>query len=122
MATDLTVILQNKPGTIADLAEAMGGAGINIQGGCGFPCGDEGILHILVEDGAAARAAAEAAGFEVRAERDVLVTDVEDRPGALGEITRKIATAGVNVDLVYLAADAKLVLGPDDVDKARASL
>lgn len=122
MAKDLTVILQNVPGTIADVAEALGKAGVNIDGGCGFPAGDEGIFHILVEDAAGARTAAEQAGYEVRSERDVLVTDIQNRPGALGEITRKIANAGINVDLIYLTASGKLVLGPDDVDKARAAL
>lgn len=126
MAKDLTIMLRNVPGTIADVAEAMGQAGINIEGVCGFPAGfpagSEGIVHILVEDAGAARAAAEKAGYEVRGERDVLVSEIQDRPGALGEVTRKLADAGINVDLIYATANGKLVLGPDDVDRARAAL
>ena len=119
---DLTVILQDRPGTLADMGEALGKAGINIEGGCGFPCEGQGVIHILVEDAAAARRALEEIGLEVRGERQVLVLEIEDRPGAFGEVSRRIANAGVNVDLVYLAANNRLVLGADDLDKARAAV
>lgn len=122
MATDLTVILRNVPGTIADAGEAAGKAGVNIDGLGGFECGGEGVMHILVEDGGAARQAFEAAGLEVRAEREVLVVDVADRPGEMGRTMRRLADADVNVDLIYLATDTRLVVGPDDLDAARAAL
>jgi hypothetical protein len=123
MATDLTVILQNRPGTIADAGEAAGKAGINLLGACGFPCDGEGILHVLVEDDAAtARSAFEGAGLEVRDEREVLVVDIQDQAGELGRVLRRVADAGVNVDLLYLATDTRLVIGPDDIDRARAAL
>lgn len=122
MATDLTVILQNKPGTFADMGEALGNAGINIDGVCGFPAGGEGVVHLLVEDAAAARTALEGAGLEVRGEREVVLVDVEDKPGELGRVCRKLADAGVNLDLVYTSNKLQLVLGPDDLDKARAAL
>ena len=121
MATDLTVILRNVPGTIADLGEAAGNAGVNLLGGCGFECGGEGVMHVLVEgDASAARAAFEQAGMEVRGEREVLVVDVEDMPGGLGGTARRYADAGINVDLVYLTHDGRLVVGPDDIERARS--
>lgn len=119
---DLTVILKNQPGTLADLGEALGKAGINIEGLCGFPCEGKGVIHILVEDAAAARRALEAIGLEVRGEREVLALEIEDRPGAFGEITRRIANAGLNTDLCYVASNTRLVLGTDDLDKARAAV
>lgn len=121
MATDLTVILRHVPGTITDLGEAAGNAGVNLLGGCGFECGGEGVMHVLVEgDASAARAAFEQAGMEVRGEREVLVVDVEDTPGGLGRTTRRYADAGINVDLVYLTHDGRLVVGPDDIARARS--
>jgi len=122
MAKDLTVILNNVPGTFASLGEALGGAGINIDGICGFPAEGEGVVHMLVEDTAGARSAIEGAGHEVRAERDVLVVDVQDKPGEVGRVCRALADAGVNLDLIYPTNKGQLVLGADDLDKARAAI
>lgn len=122
MAKDLTVILENRPGTLADFGEALGRAGINIDGICGFPCEGKGVIHVLVEDAAGARSALEEAGIEVTGEREVMVVEVEDRPGTLGNMARKFANAGVNVDLGYLASGTRLVIGADDLEKAQAAL
>lgn len=120
MPKDLMVILANRPGTLADAAEALGRAGVNIEGACGFPAAGEGVLHVLVEDAASARSALEQAGLEVRQERDVALLDrLPDEPGTLGSALRRIADAGVNVDLIYPAADGRVVLGGDDVDGLR---
>ena len=122
MAKDLTVVLEDRPGTLADVGEALGKAGINIDGLCGFPCEGKGILHILVEDAALARRVLEEIGLEVGDEREVLVLEVEDRPGAGGKVIRRIANAGVNVDLVYRITKTRVVIGADDLDKARAAV
>ena len=122
MAKDLTVVLEDRPGTLADMGEALGGAGINVDGMCGFPSEGKGVIHVLVEDAAGARSALEEAGIEVAGEREVLVVEIEDRPGAFGEIARKIANVGVNFDLTYLATNTRLVVGTNDMDKARAAL
>ncbi len=122
MAKDITVILEDRPGTLADIGEALGKAGINIDGCCGFPSEGKGVIHILVEDVGAARRDLQQAGLEVRGEREVLVLEVENRPGVFGEVTRRIARAGVNIDLIYVAANTRLVIGADDLDKARAAV
>jgi len=122
MATDLTVILKNRPGTIAEMGETLGKAALNIEGSCGFPCEGEGIMHILVDDASKARKVLEESNFEVRGEREVLVVDVITLPGGLGEIARKIADAGVSLDLVYLTEKVQFVLGVDDLEKARKAL
>jgi hypothetical protein len=121
MAKDLTVELEDRPGTLADLGEALGNAGVNIDGGCGFPVGGRATLHILVEDAGGARKAIEGAGLSVGDERDVVILDVTDKPGELGAIARRMADAGVNIDLVYLTARGQLVLGVDDLQKARSA-
>ena len=113
---DLTVILVNKPGTLEDALEALGKAGVNVVGSCGFPAGNEGVLHILVEDPAAARRAVEGAGLEVRDERDVVIIGpLPNQPGSGGAVLRRIANQGVNVDLMYITEDGRIVLGGDDV-------
>ncbi|MCH8905963.1 MAG: amino acid-binding ACT domain-containing protein [Candidatus Heimdallarchaeota archaeon] len=122
---DLTVILQNRPGTIADMSEALGKAGVNIEGMCGFPCEGEGVIHLLVENAAIARTTLESAGFEIRGERDILVWDLGSmvgKPGSGGDLTRKIANAGINLDLIYFAENNRLILGVDDLEKTKSVL
>jgi hypothetical protein len=120
---DLTVTLEDRPGRLADLGEATGKAEINIEGMCATSSGGRADVHVLVDDAAAAREALGSAGIEVDAESDVLVIDVEDRPGTMGEVARKVAEAGVNIGLVYSTfGGVKLVLGVDDLDRAKSAL
>lgn len=122
MAKDLTIILKDRPGTLADVGDVLGKAGINIDGLCGFPCEGRGILHILVEDAEGAKAALEAAGQTVEGMRDVLAVEVENKPGEFGRICQRIADAGVNINLAYGANGPRLVLGVDDMKKAQAAI
>jgi hypothetical protein len=123
MAKDLTVMLEDRPGALADLGEATGAAGINIEGVNAVTTEGRGVIHILVEDVDAARRALEGAGLEVGEERDVLVVDVEDRPGTMGEVARRLADAGVNIELAYTTfGRVRLVLGVDDLEKARGAV
>ncbi len=118
---DLTIELEEKAGTVAAAAEALGKAGVNIEGFCGFVVGDKGVGHVLVADPGKARQALQSAGARVTGEQDVLVLDIEDKPGALGKLTRKIADAGVNLNAVYLATRTRVVIGARDLEKARAA-
>ena len=122
MVKDLIVVLEDHPGTLADMGEALGNANINIDGICAVTYEGGAAVHILVKDAAAAKKALEEKGIEVSGDREVLVLDSEDRPGSIGEITRKLADAGVNINLAYLAAKDKLVVGVDDIQKARAAV
>lgn len=122
MAKDLTLILEDKPGELARVGEALGKAGMNIEGVCGVTIDGQGVIHLLVEDAAKARRTLEVNRITVREETDVLVVEVEDRPAALGNIARRLANAGVNLHLAYLATSTRLVLGVDDLEKARATI
>jgi hypothetical protein len=122
MAKDLLVTLEDKPGELARIGEALGGAGINIEGLCAIGYEGRGIAHLLVEDASAARNALEAAGIKVEGESDVMLVDITadmDTPGALGRKTRQIADAGVNLKFVYLGTGGKVVVGADDMMTAR---
>ena len=122
MAKDLVVVLEDRPGTLADMGEALGNANINIEGICAVTFKGEAAIHILVENSDAAKKALEAKGIKVSSDREVLVLDIEDRPSALGKIARKFADAGVNIDLAYLASKIRLVVGVDDIEKARSAV
>ncbi len=125
MAKDLTVSLEDKPGTLADLGEALGNAGVNIEGICGLGVEGRGIIHVLVQDAAKARQALEGAGIKVEGEADPIVSEVKssaDKPGELGRMARAIADAGVNVQAMYLATHDRGVLVTTDNAKARKAL
>jgi hypothetical protein len=121
MATDLTIVVEDRPGELARVGEALGSAGVNIEGLAGFGFEGRGVIHVLVEDAAAARSALAGAGLEVSGEADALVMPVEgdvDRPGALGEMARKVADAGINFSAVYLATKNRAVAVTTDNAKA----
>jgi hypothetical protein len=125
MAIDLTVILADRPGELARLGEVTGSAGVNIRGLAAFTGEGRGVIHVLVDDDAAARAVdeLERAGMGVADQREVLVVDIVDRPGSLGELARELAEANVNVDLAYTTfGGVKIVIATDDLDNARAAL
>jgi hypothetical protein len=126
MPTDLTVILRDRPGELARLGEVAGTAGVNLQGLAAFTGQGRGIVHVLVENDAlaAARDAFKEAHLGIADEREVLVVDVSDRPGSLGELARALAEANVNVDLAYTTSGGpvRLVIATDDMQSARAAL
>ncbi len=119
---DLTVNLANEPGTLAQLGEILGNAGINIEGVVGKSEGDEAHVHVLVQDAGMVREQLSQAGIECGGEREVEVVSIVDQPGELGRHLRKVADAGVNIDLVYLATSTRLVLGSSDMDALRKAL
>jgi hypothetical protein len=118
---DLMVIVKHKPGTLADVGELLGKNGINMEGICGYPEKDDAVLHILVEDDSTARWVLENEGLEVRAVRDVLVMDIGNiagKPGTGGKLARRLGNNRINIDLIYLAENNRIVLGVDDLNKA----
>lgn len=125
MATVFRVTLEDRPGELARVAEALGGAGVNIEGLCGLGVEGKGIICLVVEDAAGARSALEGAGVPIDAELEAIVLDVAadaDRPGAAGEIARKVADAGVNIEVVCVATHDRIVLATSDNASARAAL
>jgi hypothetical protein len=125
MPVDLTVILRDEPGQLATLGGATGSAGVNIQGMCAFTGEGRGIIHVLIADDAVDRAvtALESAGMGIADKREVLVVDIEDRPGSLGELARVLAAAGVNIELMYTTfGGVKVVIATDDMESAQAAL
>ena len=123
MTKDLMVTLEDKPGEGARLGEALGNAGVNIEGMTAMVLEGRGIVHLLVEDAGAARAAIEGAGITVEGETEVIVgppmadTDV-DTPGQFGKMARVLADAGINVTLGYMATKNRIVLGTSDNTRA----
>ena len=122
MVVDLVIDIENTPGALAQVAAAISDAGVNIAAAtCAGP-GERAELHILVPHAEAAKHALAISHVAVTREREVVVVDVEDRPGVLADLTRKIAQAGVNLDLVYVATQNRVVLGAADLAALRTAL
>jgi hypothetical protein len=118
---DLTIELEDRPGALAEMGAALGRAGVSVEGGGAWVVDGRGVAHFLVADGEAARAALEAAGIRVAAVREVVAQRLDQaRPGQLGELTRRMAEAGVNVEVLYSDHDGRLVLVVDDEVGGRA--
>ena len=122
MAVDLAIDIDNTPGALARVAAAISDAGVNIAAATCIGPGDRAELHILVPHAAAAKHLLAISHLAVSREREVVVVDVEDRPGVLADLTRKIARAGVNLDLVYVATQNRVVFGAPDLAGLRAAL
>ena len=122
MVTDLAVRLLNQPGTLLRASEALGRAGINIEGACGYVCDGQGVFHVLIEDAERGRRALIDAGLEVQTERRVVATPVENKPGSAAAVLARVAAAKLNIDLLYVTHDGRLVLGGDDVPAIRLAL
>ena len=120
MATDITVYLADEPGELARLAEVLGAEGVNIDGFCAVTSGGgQAEIHILVDDAAPAFTALQKADIAVANEQEVEVVAVEDKPGVLADVSRRLGAAGVNITLAYLATDTRLVFAADDLSTAR---
>lgn len=117
---DVTIHLEHRPGALADMGEALGKAGVSVEGGGAFLVNGVGVAHFLVEDGGAATRALEAAGIGVIAVRDVLVQRLkQDVPGQLGKIARRMAEAGVSIEVLYSDHANQLILVVDDMERGR---
>ena len=126
MATDLTVVLDDRAGQLAHLGEALGDAGVNIEGFCATTDDGVGIVHVLVENAMVAQNALILADIKIEGEADAVVIDLTDeeagRPGTLGRVAGRVASAGINISVAYLATRDRAVLVTSDNEKAREAL
>lgn len=117
---DLEIALNDQPGALAAMGEALGRAGVSIEGGGAFVVGGRGVAHFLFEDGQAARRALEAAGIQVVRVREVVVLRLRQGvPGQLGSLCRRMADAGVNIEVQYSDHANQLILVVNDIEAAR---
>ncbi len=123
MAMDLVIEVDNRPGALARIAAAISDAGVNLAAATCVGMGERAELHILVPHAEAARhALAITHQAVVTREREVVVVEIEDRPGALADLARIVAEAGVDLDLVYVATNNRVVFGSQDLPGLKAAL
>ncbi len=123
---ELRVTLEDKPGSLAKLAEALGKGGVNIDAIAAQTSAETGDIRVLVEDTQKARAALDAAGIRVESEREMVFVDLDDKPGSLATVARKLSDQNINVDAIYVVGSGggkkQLAIGVSDVAKGRAAI
>jgi hypothetical protein len=118
----LVIEIENEPGALARVAAAISDAGVNLAAATCIGTAHRVELHILVPHAEGARRALAISHLAVSREREVVVVDVEDRPGILADLTQKVAKAGIDLDLVYVATRNRLVFGAADLAGLKAVL
>jgi hypothetical protein len=121
---ELTLTLDDRPGVLAKVTDAIAKAGVNIEGFCAVPSGKEGkgSFRVITKDPTTTRKALETAGFKVQEERDIAIVDVEDRPGSFARILKRIAENELNVGPTYSITQNRVAISADDFSKLRESL
>jgi len=94
------VDLENKPGTLADLAEALGAKGVNITNVTGATCSDGGRAAITTADDATTRSVLKSINATFK-EVETIEATLANIPGSLGKTARRLAQAGVNIDAIF---------------------
>ena len=118
----VTVTLQNKPGTLAQVCSVLGKAGVNISALLAPEIRGKGKVRLLVDNLDKAKDALKAAKIRF-GEEEAIAVELDNKPGALGEVAEKLAQAKINIRYAYAtaaegSARAIVILGVPDVAKA----
>jgi len=119
---DLVIEVENEPGALAGVARAISDAGVNISAATCVGPADRAELHILVPHAGATEHSLSLEHLDVTRKREVVVIEIDDRPGALADLALRAAKAGVNLDLVYVATKNRVVFGSPDLDALKEAL
>lgn len=100
---EITVVVENRIGTLANIAEALGGAGVNIEAISAYGQGMNAIFRIVTKDPTSAKKVLDKVpGVKEMVVADIIVVKIPNRPGELGKITRKLANRKVDLESVYI--------------------
>ncbi len=115
--TQLTAFLENRSGRLAEVADLLGKAGINIRGFSTTEAAEYGIVRLIVTDPQRARQLLHDAGFTTHLS-SVICVKVPDQPGGLAEVLDQLAAAGVSIDYLYSISFMNICFAVGDVDRA----
>jgi len=122
----ISIFLENKSGRLADVAEVLAKAGINIRALSLADTTDFGILRLIVNNTEKAKQVLKDNGFTV-GKTEVIAVEVPDRPGGLGHILTVMKEQGINVEYMYAfvqrsGGNAVIIFRFDEIEKAIAAL
>ena len=99
--TEFIVSMENEPGRLASLTEALAAFGVNIEALAAYGHDGDGTVRLITNDSATTKRVLEEAGLR-HVQHTVLTTTLPHRPGEMARLTRALADAGVNIEAVYV--------------------
>ncbi|MEP0763418.1 MAG: ACT domain-containing protein [Chloroflexota bacterium] len=118
MATEFTIVIQDRPGTLADLTEVLAQNAVNIMAIHASPCTGQGVVQFVTDSPDATIEALKDGGFDYTTNNVLFVGPVQ-QPGSLARLSRALANAGININAVYSTLTGQLVLDVSDLAKAQ---
>ena len=123
MLEEITIVVDDEPGTLARVGELLGAAGVNIETLAAATFDGRGVIHVIVDDGEDAAEILAQNGFKVEGSRAVLTATLDDQPGELGRYCRRLAGQGVAISAAYVAkrggGETELIFAVDDIEAAQ---
>jgi hypothetical protein len=123
MLEEIIVTVDDKPGTLAEIGELLGGANVNIETLSASAHNGTGYVHLVVDDGEDAAEVLLASGFKIEATRPMLTATLDDRPGELGRYCRELARRGVDISAAYVVkrgnGETELLFAVDELEVAQ---
>lgn len=120
----ISVITENKPGVLSEIAEALGSANINIDAIVGEGLAETGIVRIITKDASRAKKVLEDKKFMV-VEMDVIEIEVPNKPGEMMKIANRLAQKKIDINFIYqfvVGPNAKIIIKPDNIERALKAL
>jgi hypothetical protein len=125
MLEEITVIVDDRAGVLADIGELLGSNNVNIDTLAATTYDGRGVVHLIVDDGEEANEVLSANGFKVEGVRPVMTATLDDAPGELGRYCRRLSEAGVAISSAYIArrgnGETELIFAVDDLDSAKGA-
>lgn len=125
---ELTIVARNDVGSLAQVAEALGGVGVNIEAISAYAQEGNAVFRVITHDVSSARKTLSRIPGVRLQESDTIVIKMINRPGELGKITRKLANSGVNLESLYIVSkkqdftEVAFKTPAEDVEKAKEVL
>ncbi len=122
---EIVVLIDNRVGALASVCEKLGGSGINIDSISAYGLGDKGVIRLVTADETSALSVLKKENLQVLS-AELLIVKVNDQPGEIGKIARRLATHQINIESIYLLSKNKgtleFAIKTNEPDKARAAL
>lgn len=118
MATEFSVVLEDRPGALAEMTEGLAKNAVNIIAIHASPCGDEWVVQFITNNADATIDALRDMDYEYTV-REVLLVTLPHEPGSLARLSRALANAGININAVYVSIERQIVLDVSNLRKAQ---